>query len=355
MAHMEPEKNNCEYRCPGQDYPVSQAVHMARLAGFYPPCRTCPHCEDTGRLSQRVARRVEETRVRAGVGEVSLFFDGGAAGVYLNHIGSRQAQRMAAALGLVLREAREPNEAEPPVAIVAGDGRAIVPELVAAVAEGLRWSGCHVVDIGSASSPCTAFAVGHFEADGGILVGNPGREPQTVGLKFWGSRGRPLSMGAGSPSLDDVRRIYEDLPGRPCRKYGSLRQLQVEDGYLATLDDHYHALRPLRVLLDCGCRPLAEYLQRLTGPLACEIIHCSEVRENDAHLGVSIEGNGETCAVFDERGEAVETERLTSLIGRHRSAQIDGDEPTADALRTVTILLEILSQSDSPLSSVLDG
>ncbi len=424
-----------EYRCPGQDYPISRAVHLARMAGFYPGCRACRHGTDTGGLSRRTVRRVEETRARAreNADKASLFFDEGAAGAYLNDIGPSQARRMAAALGVVLREAREQEAVEPPVAIVAGDGRPLVPELVAAVAEGLRWSGCHVVDIGQASAPSAAFALGHFEADGGILVGNPGRGPQTVGLKFWGGRGMPLSLEAGSaaaekgsPSLHDVRRIYEAAPGRPCRKYGSLRHLQVEEDYLATLADHYHALRPLRLLLDCGCRPLVEHLQRLTEPLACEIIHHAVasdwanesflqrvVRENRAHLAVSIEGDGETCTVFDERGETVQAERLTALIGRHLLAQIDngtvvlergGSEktqdnllqaadkvrtcgplraqmaramqqssavfgggaggcfwyatpsgPLADGLLTLTLLLEILSQSDRPLSSVLDG
>ena len=78
------------------------------------------------------------------------------------------------------------------------------------------------------------------------------------------------------------------------------------------------------------------------------------VRKNGSHMGMSIDGNGETFAVFDERGEAVETERLTELINRHKMVQSDSGIPAADALWTVTMLLEILSQSDRPLSDVLD-
>ncbi|MBN2293066.1 MAG: hypothetical protein JXM70_11610, partial [Pirellulales bacterium] len=352
---------------------------------------------------------VEETRARAkeNADKASLFFDEGAAGTYLNDIGPTQARDMAAALGIVLREARQQNAVELPVVIVVGDGRPLVPELVAAVAEGLRWSGCHVVDIGQASAPATAFAVKNLETDGGILVGNPGYEPQIVGLKFWGAQGMPLSTDQIAPSLDDVRRVYESRPARPCRKFGSLRRLQIEDAYLATLADHYHALRPLRVVLDCGCRPMVEYLRRLTGALPCEILNyragessCSStqgqlvspvacdryeqsepqqpvagdwanrtalqyaVRKNGAHLAVSVDGNGETCTVFDERGRTIEAQRLAELIGRHVEGQIDDGDgrlayanagvPLPDALRTLTLLLEILSQSDRPLSSVLD-
>ena len=113
---MDLDKTAPEYHCPGQNYPISRAVHLARLAGFYPGCRTCRHGEDTDGLSRRVARQVEETRTRAkeSGGKPSLFFDDGAAGVYLNDIGPWEARHMAAALGLVLRDAREPNVAEPP-------------------------------------------------------------------------------------------------------------------------------------------------------------------------------------------------------------------------------------------------
>jgi phosphomannomutase len=361
---MKPEP---EYRCPGQSYPISRAVHLARMAAYYPGCRKCPHGADTDGLPRRLVRRLQETREMDEARSKPLFFEEGAAGAYLNDIGPAEAEKMAAALGIVLREAGSRDEgeqdiadqdaAEPPVVIVAGDGRPLTPELVAAVAEGLRWSGCHVADIGPASAACAAFAVGHFQADGGLLVGNPSREPQTVGLKFWSGGGRPMSLGDDRPPLDEVpldevRRVYEAGPKRPCRRYGSLRRLQVEDAYLATLADHYHALRPLRLLLDCACLPLIEYLQRLTKPLACEILAYRgreenigrAVRENEAHLAAVVDGNGEMCRVLDERGQPVDADRLAELIGRS----------LPDALMTITLLLEILSQSDRPMSILLD-
>jgi len=38
------------YLCPGEAAPISRAVHLARLAAFYPRCRDCPHCGDVGGL-----------------------------------------------------------------------------------------------------------------------------------------------------------------------------------------------------------------------------------------------------------------------------------------------------------------
>ena len=389
---------------------------MGRLARFYPACRRCPHAIDTGTHSARLVKRLAETRRR---GEPRpLFDDEGASGVYQNDLDPATATRMAAALGEYLRRERS-DEDELPVVVIAGDGRPLTPELVAAVGEGLRWTGCHVVEIGAATAACVAFAVEHLHCGGGILVGNPAGEVHTVGLRFWGQGGQPLS--AGGP-LDDVREIFHAGVDRPARRYGSLRRFQAEVPYLAGMAESYHGLRPLRFLLDTTSRPLAGYLDKLTGPTACKVVACrvlsgrlpDQVREDQVHFGVRVDEDGERCGLFDERGRAVADQRLLLLVARHLLARhpgaaivLDEGSPAelagaidelggrvvfsdprrfamaramrengavfggspggrfwyaspeghlaADALMTITLLLRLLSQSDRRLSEVLDA
>ena len=405
-----------EYRCPGEPYPISRAVHLGRLARFYPGCRQCVSRDATGTLSPRKVKRLLETRPRGQ--PRPLFDDEGASGVYLNDLGPRTARDMAAALGIYLRR-RQPEQAEPPAVVIAGDGRAFAPELVAAVGEGLRWSGANVFDIGAATAACTAFAVDNLHSSGGILVGNPGGQAHTVGLSFWQQGARPISSGG---SLEAVQGIFEARVDRPTRTYGSLRRFGAEAPYLATLADYYHALRPLRLVLDTTCRPLVGYIEKLTGPVACRIFPCrttsdrlgEQVRKREAHFGVRVDGDGRACRLLDEQGRQVPFEQLFLLIARHllteqpdalfvledgtspslaeaihrlggrvvcggsRCAEMDrvmrrqggifgggpsgrlwytlaGDAPLPDALVTITLLLHLLSQSDRPLSKVLDA
>ncbi len=444
-----------DYLCPGEQSPISRSVHLGRLARFYPACRQCPQRDDTGSLSTRQVERLVEAQLRGG--SKPLFGDEGAGGVYLNDFGPDAAREMAAALGILLQtksprtacegsasehpifsasrgepphavrglsvehvahdaadceNAYEPLATEP-VVVIAGDGRPSAGELVAAVCEGLRWAGCHVVDIGPASSACLGFAIDHLQTAGGVFVGNPGCEVQTVGLKFFGGSG-PLSGGG---PLDQLREIYDAGPDRPTRTYGSLRRFQAEGPYLAVAAESYHALRPLRFVLDSACRPLAGYLQKLTKPVACEIFprrttrdrFSEQVVDDAAHFGVRVDGDGERCEVFDERGRRVSAGRMLVLLARHlrfakpqaavvveddtlpalvraigdpvvlsdarrsemasamrvhkaiigggpsgRFWHVDHGPPLPDALGTVTALLEILSRSDRPLSEVLD-
>ena len=130
------------------------------------------------------------------------------------------------------------------------------------------------------------------------------------------------------------------------------------------------------------------------------------------HFGIWVDGAGESCRVIDERGKTVEGERFCRLLARHvcrqqagavvalePAAMVDtrraleafgagvvlggdtreamsramedcgatfaagpsgrfwfaGQSPLPDALLATSLLLSILSQSDQPLSDVLDG
>jgi phosphomannomutase len=311
---------SADYCCPGEPGRISQAVHLGRLARFYPACRRCPHRDQTGTLSGRLVKRLAQTRRR---GQPRPLWDGEAAvGVYGNELTPSLARKLAAALGLTLLD--ETHDGQPPAAIIAGDGRPLAPELLAAVSEGLRWSGCNVVDIGAASAACLAFAIGHLRCAGGIHVGNPGGRAETVGLRFWTSGPRPLSSPA--PPQPIFARMEAGLH-RPTRKFGSLGRFQADEPYLAALAPCYHALRPLRFVLDAPCRPLAGYVQRLTASVACQPLPCpardqlpEQVRGESAHFGVRLDGDGETCQLWDERGQPVDGESLLLLLAAEAAA-----------------------------------
>jgi phosphomannomutase len=414
-----------EYCCPGERYAISRAVHLGRLARYYPGCRQCTHRDDTGTLSARQVARLIETRPR-GLSR-PLFHDEGAGGIGGGELTPAIARDLAAAFGCSLPSLGEPRalargwpdvetavipgltpEARQEV-VLAGDGRPLTAECVAAAGEGLRWSGCHVIDIGPASTACLMFAVDHLGAAGGLLVGNPGIEPQCMGLKFFAPGACPMSSGG---SLETLERAYEARGDRPTRTFGPLRRFQAQQPYLAGIAPYYHALRPLRFVLDSACAPLTEYLTKLTSLVACEIRPRRTTRDglpgqvcdDAAHFAACVDGDGETCRFLDERGRSVPAERMATLVARHLQAddiprrtelplrpELDAAEtasygrsraamyaskrenqavfgagssgrfwysagglPLPDALMSISLLLVILSRSDRRFSEVLD-
>ena len=330
----EPSESQPEYRCPGESESISRAMHLARLEALYPACARCPHKDDTGQVSSRRARHLAE--VHRPPPSPALFDDEGISGVLLNELTAAVARRAAIAFGLHLRDHID-REGWPRV-VLAGDARRLTSPLVAAAAEGLRFAGCHVTDIGQGTTGCLALAMWQSVSDGGLLIGNATDRHERASLRFWHA-GRPLSRGH---ELDELESRFHAEANRPTRRYGSLERVSFEAEYLATLAGYYHGLRPLRVVLDTDCRPLVEYARLLVESLECRFLHdfddprplADRVVANRAHFGVRIDGIGETCRAVDERGVDVPGERLFGLIagyllaqGRHHMFEGDASRP----------------------------
>jgi len=311
--------SDAEYFCPAQRAPISRAVHLGRLTRYYPGCRSCPQRHDTGTLSSRCVKRLDQPRPR--VTPAMLFSNEAVQGTYLNDLDPATAGAMGRALGVYLTRQLPPS-GNPPVVVIASDGRPLAPEMVATAGAGLRWSGAKVIDIGSATAPCLAFAVRHLHASGGILVGNhPGRV-ETVGLKFWTTG--PCSKGVDGP-LEAIAQIFQDVPARPRRTSEPLTRYRADGPYLGQIAHLYHALRPLRFVLDTNSPPAADYVRRLIGPTACEFVPrrtspdrlAEQIGAEDVHFGLRIDQDAERCTLFDELGRQVENERLLLLLTRY--------------------------------------
>lgn len=375
-----------EYRCPGENYSIDRTVHLGRLASFYAACRDCPHAHDTGTLAPSILRRLNATRREV---PPTLSFCDEHARVRLDDASAAQTRRLAAALGVHLQHARVDRE-RPLLAVLASDGRAATAEALAAASEGLRWAGCDVVDIGAAAAPALAHSIAHLQADGGLLLGVEGGASAEVTLAFWGAHAVPFSAGG---SLDAVREIYAQRLDRPTRSFGGLRRFDARELYLDGLAEHFHALRPLRFVLDTACQSLAVVLAELTRNVACEIITlgltapamtvaddtlhaaprslarrtrrspplpCSSgdrttipfddaarrastlehrVRSERAHFGIAIDTAGETCRLVDELGRTVVGDVWLVALARHllaeranRSATVVVEEETSPAV-----------------------
>lgn len=346
-------RTKIEFRCPGEPGPISRAVHLARLAAFYPACRRCTHRADTADFSPKLAERLAEAH--DALRSFAVFDDEGISGVLLNELTPEVARRAAVAFGLLLRQRHE--EPTWPTVVLAGDGRRASAPLLAAAARGLRFAGCHVLDMGQTTSGCLALALHGSAADGGLLVGNPSPAPWRAALRFW-QAGRPLSRGMG---LQQLETIYGRNLDRPTRQFGSLRRVALEADYLDSLAEYYHALRPLRVVLNTDCRPPLDYVRRLSRSLECHFFHhtsgsgplAERIGHHEAHFGVAIDGNGETCGVVDESGTPVPEEHLLRLIARHLiTSQQEEKDPDNRSEPTIILENETSTQTEDALAQL---
>lgn len=341
-----------QYICPGESHPISHAVHLSRLAAYYPSCRTCPYRTETGQIDPQVVEKLQETEKR--VERTSLFTKEGVRGIHRNELTRSKATQLATAMANLLWK-QTPIRVQSsgniltgrfpvPVVIVGYDERPSSPDLVAGVVSGLRRMGCQVIDLAVTTRPCLSFTVHHLNATAGIMITGSGCAPSWTGIDFVGKNGLPLSQPdlsfvTQAQTDDATLRQVEDLLNqpisRPTRQSGSLGSFQAFVPYEAGLWKHFHALRPLRIVCASSSPLVRQLTGRIFDKLPCEVdfvdlplrqralhdvndadvVRVSEkAKEFQAHIGVLIDDDGAGCSFFDEKGKVVSPQTITCLI-----------------------------------------
>ncbi len=368
-----------EYRCPGEEHSISRAIHLSRLAAFYPACRQCQHRHDTGQLNPETVERIYQTEVRSR--QRPLFRRDGVRGVFLNDLTPAIAGKIAAAFASLLWQdvpltgrqdavsgvgrtrPRQPSRRGPSI-VVGYDERPSSPAVLSAVIDALRMMGCPVTDVGLASRPCFAFAVDHLQVAGGIFVSGAGHDASWAGMDLYREGALPLSLGEG---LENVQQRYESRVTRPTRSAAFQRAFQATIPYEAGLWKHFHALRPLRIVCAVRPRPMRKTLRKLFARLPCELSEVettaavnaplkhdslmerivSRVNKRNAHLGILIDDDGARCWFVDERGQHVNPVGLTAMLARqsridHPNASVVAESAAVESVQSLITPNELL-------------
>ena len=222
--------------------------------------------------------------------------------------------------------------------VVSRDMRSHSGPLQAALVRGLRAAGLDVIDIGMVTTPMNYFAIGHLEAGGGVQVTASHNPAKYNGLKFSRHEARPVSGETGIQLMEEKVKSG-DLP--QAETPGSLTTADVWDAY----SDHVlaHLERPsgakaLKVAIDAAngmgtiYRPILDKLgieivplyfeldgtfpNHEANPLKLENLHDLQaaVREHQADLGVTFDGDADRAAFTDEKGEPIGSDLATALI-----------------------------------------
>lgn len=256
-------------------------------------------------------------------------------GLYPSQIHEEIARKIGLAFRHVLDDA---DFAKGNTVVVSRDMRSHSAPLQQALIEGLRASGLDVLDIGLATTPMNYFAVGHLGAAGGVQVTASHNPAAYNGLKFSKNEARPVSGDHGIPLIEErVTRGELPVAATP----GSYTQGSVDAAYadylLAFLERPADARR-LKVVVDAAngmgtiYKPLLERMgieliplyfeldgtfpNHEANPLKLENLEdlSHAVREHQADLGVSFDGDADRSAFVDEKGQPVGNDLTTALI-----------------------------------------
>lgn len=349
------------FQCPGEQQPISESVHLARLAAYYPACRDCIHRNNTGQIAPKIVERIKEAEHRIPRG--SLLTDEGVRGIYLNEMTRLTAGNYAGALAALLwkkipqisrGDLGKPAQHPGPTVVTGHDERPSSPDVAVGVVRALRTMSCRVIDVGQITRPGFWFAVDHMQAAAGVHVSGSGCAPVWTGFDFVTAPATPISAGK---LLTEIETRAQDVISRPSRQAGQLRAFHAAIPYEASLWKHFHALRPLKLVCSSASLMVRDLLTRIFETLPCELLlietPCRErditnsqdvdmirlsrtVQRQHADLGILIDDDAQRCGFVDERGSLVSSRQVTRMLAdfmqvQHPEHPIAIESPAAEA------------------------
>lgn len=229
---------------------------------------------------------------------------------------------------------------------LARDGRLSGPALLQALSDGIRSTGCHVVNVGMVPTPALYFATYHIGGlnSGVMLTGshNPGNY-----------NGFKIVINGTTLSGDAIQTLRERIEaGHFAEGEGGYREQEILALYEKTFLSRHTLARPLKVVVDCGNGIAGVQAPQALAALGCQLVPLftevdgtfpnhhpdpgdlknlqdliAKVKEEEADLGLAFDGDGDRVGVVTPAGEVVYPDILLmalaeDLVSRHPGAKV---------------------------------
>jgi phosphomannomutase/phosphoglucomutase len=218
-----------------------------------------------------------------------------------------------------------------PTIAVGRDGRLSGPALSQALIEGIRGSGCHVVDVGMVATPMLYFAAHQRANSSGVMVTGSHNPPEYNGLK--------ILLGGESLSGDTILALRQRIENNRLETgAGSLLHHDIAEEYLTRIVGDVKLARPLKLVVDSGNGVPGRFAPELFRRLGCQVteLFCEvdgtfpnhhpdpsqpenlvdlqqALAAGKGELGLAFDGDGDRLGVVTQNGHIIYPDRQLML------------------------------------------
>lgn len=232
------------------------------------------------------------------------------------------------------------------------DGRLSGPELIAALARGIRKSGINVIDVGCVPTPMVYFAAYQLNTNCAVMLTGSHNPPDYNGLKMV-LAGETLS----GETIQGLRSRIEN--NNLTQGSGSYEQRDISAEYIARIVSDIKLARAMHVTVDCGNGVAGAYVANLYRQLGCTVqeMYCevdghfpnhhpdpsdphnlqdliAALRDNDSELGLAFDGDGDRLGVVTKDGKIIYPDRQLMLYAADVLSRSPGAEIIFDVKST---------------------
>ncbi len=241
------------------------------------------------------------------------------------------------------------------------DNRKSSPRLREVVVKGLLDSGCEVVDLGVVVTPIFYFAARHLDINAGLMITASHNPAEYNGFK--------ILMGEGTiygEEIQDLRRLAES--GEFITDSGGIvTQVNVVEDYMDMIKEKIQmGPKKIKLVVDCGNGTASLFAPRLFRELGCSVVelycesdpefpnhhpdpvaveNCQDlirvVQEEEADLGIGLDGDGDRLGVVDRQGNIIWGDMLMILFWREILPKYPGSQCIVEVKCSQSLIDEI--------------
>lgn len=218
--------------------------------------------------------------------------------------------------------------------VVVHDNRISSPSYSAALIDGILSTGMDVFDGGEAPTPVMYYALARLGHEAGIVV-TASHNP----VEYNGCKLRTADQILYGSHIQKLRKLVEQRAFATGK--GSHKRIAIVEKYVAEVPALVRLTRKIRVVVDAGNGTTSGIVPTLLERAGAEVIplYCESdgrfpnhlpdptvekymtdlsrcVQDEDAELGIGLDGDGDRIGAVDERGSMVWGDRLLALYAR---------------------------------------
>lgn len=231
-------------------------------------------------------------------------------------------------------------------AIILGkDGRKSSLDMYEWISDGIKSSGCDVIDIGLVSTPILYFATHTLSSPNGVMITGSHNPAKYNGFK--------IVENKKNISGNSIQKIKERIFKKDFSEgSGKEKSLGIKDKYLGSVLDNIKLERPIRLAIDCGNGAAGVIAEQVYKGLGCEVHSLytdidgnfpnhhpdpskpenltdliNLVKEKELEVGLAFDGDADRLGVVSKEGKIIFPDMQmvlfsTSILKRNQNAKI---------------------------------
>lgn len=217
--------------------------------------------------------------------------------------------------------------------------------------QGLRSTGCDVVDAGESLTPLIYFSTAYYDYDGGVIVTGSHNIYFYNGFKMMGRNVYPIY----DQELQNMWKMIKDEKFETGEE-GAYEKIDVWPDYKKYFFGHNFLDRKLKVVIDCANGSPGSFVPKLLESFGCEVVGLylepnahfpnhvpdpedpwmmrdlsAKVIEVGADLGIGYDADGDRFGVVDENGKFVYSDHVLLVLAKDILKRNPGKKIVYDA------------------------